>query len=279
MGSITGRISGHTSIVYPGSFTSREKREGNRMNMIIDLFEKNGLVFAFLLVGLIMWFSFQFSQHITNNKIPGAAIAISIGLILAYFGGKKGIADVPAFGGMALLGGAMMRDFCIVSTAMGASFHDIRKAGLAGISSLFIGIFFSFFAGGALGYMMGYTDAKSFATIGAGACTYIVGPVTGSAIGASSDVIAISIAIGVIKSILVTILTPVLANRIGLNNNHTAMIYGGIMGTTSGVTAGLAATDPKLVPYGALTATFYTGLGCLLCPSVLYYFCTLFFPN
>ena len=28
--------------------------------------------------------------------------------------------------------------------------------------------------------------------------------------------------------------------------------------------AGLAATDPKLVPYGAMTATFYTGLGCLL---------------
>jgi malonate transporter MadM subunit len=49
------------------------------------------------------------------------------------------------------------------------------------------------------------------------------------------------------------------------------MIYGGIMGTTSGVAAGLAATDEKLVPYGALTATFYTGLGCLLCPSILFY--------
>jgi hypothetical protein len=48
------------------------------------------------------------------------------------------------------------------------------------------------------------------------------------------------------------------------------MVFGGLMGTTSGVTAGLAATDPKLVPYGALTATFYTGLGCLLCPSILF---------
>ena len=36
------------------------------------------------------------------------------------------------------------------------------------------------------------------------------------------------------------------------------------------VAAGLAATDPKLVPYGAMTATFYTGVGCLLAPSVLY---------
>jgi Malonate/sodium symporter MadM subunit len=25
-----------------------------------------------------------------------------------------------------------------------------------------------------------------------------------------------------------------------------------------------------LVPYGALTATFYTGLGCLLCPSIFF---------
>jgi malonate transporter MadM subunit len=74
----------------------------------------------------------------------------------------------------------------------------------------------------------------------------------------------------VVKSILVTIGTPWLAPYIGLNNPNTAMIYGGMLGTTSGVSAGLAATDPALVPYGALTATFYTGLGCLLCPSVLY---------
>ena len=49
-----------------------------------------------------------------------------------------------------------------------------------------------------------------------------------------------------------------------------ALIFGGLMGTTSGVTGGLAATDPKLVPYGAMTATFYTGLGCLLGPSVIF---------
>jgi hypothetical protein len=42
------------------------------------------------------------------------------------------------------------------------------------------------------------------------------------------------------------------------------------MGTTSGVAGGLAATDPKLVPYGAMTATFYTGLGCLLGPSIVF---------
>jgi malonate transporter MadM subunit len=117
---------------------------------------------------------------------------------------------------------------------------------------------------------MGYSDAESITTIGAGACTYIVGPVTGSAIGASSDVIAISVAAGVIKTILVTTGTPLIAKKIGLNNPHSALVFGGLMGTTSGVTAGLAATDARLVPYGALTATFYTGLGCLLCPSAFY---------
>ncbi|MEI6418859.1 MAG: malonate transporter subunit MadM, partial [Sphingomonadales bacterium] len=77
-------------------------------------------------------------------------------------------------------------------------------------------------------------------------------------------------AAGLVKAVLVMVLTPLLARRIGLDNPASAMIYGGIMGTTSGVTGGLAATDPKLVPYGAMTSTFYTGMGCLLAPSVLY---------
>lgn len=242
------------------------------MELAEEVLVGNGLVFAFLFVGLVMVFSYWLSRHLTQDKIPGAAIAIGMGLVLASFGGKKGIADIPVFSGMALLGGAMMRDFAVVSTAMGASFAEIRRTGLVGILSLVLGVTIAFFVGGTLGYVMGYTDAKSFATIGAGACTFIVGPITGSAIGAGSDVIAISIAIGVIKSIVVTIGTPIIARQIGLNNPHSAMIFGGLIGTTSGVAAGLAATDPRLVPYGALTATFYTGLGALLCPSVFYVF-------
>jgi malonate transporter MadM subunit len=245
------------------------------MNIIEKIIDKNGFVFAFFFIGLMMYLSYWLSKKLTNNKIPGAAIAIILGLVLAYFGGKKGISDVPIFAGMAILGGNMMRDFAIVSTAMGASFSEIKKAGFVGILSLFIGIIITFFIGGSIGYVMGYTDVKSFTTIGAGACTFIVGPITGAAIGASSDIIAMSIAIGVIKSIIVTICTPLIAKRIGLDNPHTAIIFGGLLGTTSGVAAGLAATDPQLVPYGALTATFYTGLGCLLCPSILYYFMNL----
>ncbi|WP_395626271.1 malonate transporter subunit MadM [Daejeonella sp.] len=241
------------------------------MELFSSILEKNNLIFAFFFVGGLIFISFWLSKKLTNNRIPGSALAITIGLFLAYFGGKRGIADIPMFSGMAILGGSMFRDFSIVATAMGVSFSEIKRSGLVGIFSLFIGIIVSFLVGGSIAYVMGYTDAKSFATIGAGACTFIVGPVTGSAVGASSDVIAISITVGVIKSILVTILTPVIANKISLNNPYTAMIYGGILGTTSGVAAGLAATDEKLVPYGALTATFYTGLACLLCPSILYF--------
>ncbi|MHB2209348.1 malonate transporter subunit MadL [Methylobacterium sp. CM6257] len=48
---------------------------------------------------------------------------------------------------------------------------------------------------------------------------------------------------------------------------------GSTLGIVSGVkvnVGGLAATDPKLVSYGALTATFHTGIGCLVGPSILY---------
>ena len=109
------------------------------------------------------------------------------------------------------------------------------------------------------------------AAIGAGAVTYIVGPVTGAALGASSDVMALSIATGLIKAILVMVFTPVSARLLALDNPRSAMVFGGLAGTVSGVTAGLAATDRRLVPYGALTATFHTGLGCLMGPSILYF--------
>ena len=246
------------------------------MQDVITILDKNGLVFAFFLVGMVMAISYFISKNFTNHKIPGAAIAISIGLVVAYFGGEKGLANIPAFTGLALLGGSMMRDFAIVSTAMGASFSETKKTGFIGIFCLVIGTIIAFFVGGSIGYVMGYTDAKSFATIGAGACTFIVGPITGGAVGATSDVIAISIAIGVVKSVTVTIATPFLAKRLGIDNPQSAMIFGGLVGSTSGVSAGLASTDVKLVPYGAITATFHTAMGCLICPSILFYIIHLF---
>lgn len=245
------------------------------MEIVAKFLEKNGLVVAFLLVGIIIYVSGIISDKLTNKKIPASAIAILMGLFLAYIGGvytqgEKGIADIKIFSGFGTMGGSMLRDFAIVSTAMGASFIVMKRTGWVGALSLFLGIILSFLGGVVVALLGGYTDAISLTTIGAGACTYIVGPVTGAAIGANSDVMALSIAAGVVKAVAVTIGTPFIAKYIGLNNPHTAMVFGGLMGTTSGVTAGLAATDPKLVPYGALTATFYTGLGCLFCPSVLF---------
>lgn len=246
------------------------------MELIETVILKNGLLFAFLFVGVVMLVSFWLSRKLTNNRIPGVAIAVLGGLALALLGGKKGIADIPLFAGMALMGGSMLRDFSVVATAMGADLDKVKKAGPAGALALLVGVSFSFFLGVCIAFAFGYRDAESLTTIGAGACTYIVGPITGGAVGASSEVIAISIAAGVVKTVVATIGTPLLAKLMGLDNPHSAVVFGGLIGTTSGVTAGLAATDAKLVPYGAMTATFYTGLGCLLCPSFFYFLMNFF---
>ena len=216
--------------------------------MFMKVCTKNGLVFSFMLIGIITLITYKLSG-LTKGKVHGSAIAIFAGLVLAYIGGvttggSKGLASIPMFAGVGMMGGGMFRDFAIVSTAFGADLREIKKCGVVGVVSM--------------------------VTVGAGVCTFVVGPVTGAALGASSDVIAISIAAGVVKSVLVMIVTPFVKNMVGLDNPQSAMIYGGLMGTSSGVAAGLAAVDAKLVPYGAMTATFYTGTGCLLCPSVLY---------
>lgn len=250
------------------------------MQSLLSAFEsvliKNGLVTAFAVVGATVWFSYILSARLTRGRIHGSAIAIAAGLALAAFGGwktggKNGIADIPIFSGLGLMGGAMLRDLSIVATAFGVRFEEFRKGGLIGAASLAIGLTMAFLSGAIVAYASGYRDAASITTLGAGAATYIVGPVTGSAIGASSEVIALSVAAGLVKAILVMTLTPFLAKTIGLNNPRAAMIFGGLMGTNSGVMAGLAATDPKLVPYGAMTATFYTGLGCLIGPSIVFF--------
>jgi malonate transporter MadM subunit len=245
------------------------------MEIITTTFGRNGLVVAFAVVGLTVWFSYLLSNKLTRGRIHGSAIAIALGLVAAYFGGlatggDTGVADIGILAGVGIMGGGMFRDFAIVATAFGVHLSELKKAGLAGVISIFAGVIVSFLVGGIVAVLFGYTDPVAITTIGAGAVTYIVGPVTGAAIGASSDLIALSVAAGLIKSILVMIGTPMVARTIGLNNPQSAMVFGGLMGTTSGVAGGLAATDPKLVPYGAMTATFYTGVGCLLGPSVLF---------
>ena len=242
--------------------------------MFMKVCAKNGLVFSFMLIGVITLITYKLSGF-TKGKVHGSAIAIFAGLVLAYIGGittggSKGLASIPMFAGVGMMGGGMFRDFAIVSTAFGADLREIKKCGMVGVVSLLMGVISSFFVGAILAYFMGYPDVVSMVTIGGGVCTFVVGPVTGAALGASSEVIAISIAAGVVKSVLVMMVTPFVKDIVGLDNPQSAMIYGGLMGTSSGVAAGLAAVDAKLVPYGAMTATFYTGTGCLLCPSILY---------
>ena len=250
------------------------------MEIVIKIFTKYALVGSIGVVALIMLFSYWLAG-IMGQKRMGSAIAIVIALVCAYFsgkytGGKGGVSDITYFTGFSLLGGSMLRDYAIVSTAFGVKLENLKKAGLPGIVSLLVGITFSFTIGSIVAVAMGYTNPADVATIGGGAVTFIVGPVTGSALGASSEVIALSIAAGVVKSVLTMIITPLIATKIRLNNPTTAMVYGGLIGTTSGVAGGLAATDAKLIPYGAMTATFYTGLGSLICPSLGYMVINLF---
>ncbi|MEX5271991.1 malonate transporter subunit MadM [Kocuria sabuli] len=246
------------------------------MDVTAGVLEGNGLVFAFLLVGVLILVSNYFSRKLTRGRLQGSAIAITVGLVLAYFGGlhtggERGLADIAVFAGLGLMGGSMLRDFAIVSTAYGVDLDVIRKAGATGVLAVLLGVFVSAAVGAAVAAAFGYTDPVSMATIGGGAATYIVGPVTGTALGASSEVIALSVAAGLVKSVVVMVGTPFIAPLIRLDNYKSAMAYGGLMGTTSGVAGGLAATDERLVPYGAMTATFFTGMGVLLVPSVFYF--------
>lgn len=97
----------------------------------IKLFTKNGMVASFMVIGIVMYIAYNIAK-LTKGRVHGSAIAIFLGLVLAYIGGtisggSKGIADVPLFAGMGLVGGAMFRDFAIVSTAFGADLREIKK--------------------------------------------------------------------------------------------------------------------------------------------------------
>ncbi len=208
-------------------------------DVVTDVLTSNPLITAFAVVGILVWFSYLLSTKLSRGQLHGSAIAISIGLILAYVGGavtggSNGVADFPILAGIGLMGGAMFRDFAIVATAFGAELGELKAAGVMGAGSIVLGVVLSFSVGVITALAFGYTDPVSVSTIGAGAATYIVGPVTGTALGAEPDVIALSVAAGLTKSIIVMVSTPLVAGRIGLDNPYAAMIYGGLMGTTSG---------------------------------------------
>jgi len=248
-----------------------------------SILAKNGLVAAFMFTGIVVLVSNIISDKLTRGRIHSSAVAIFIGLIAAYIGGavtggEQGLADIAVFSGLGIMGGSTLRNFTIIAASYGAKMSEIKKCGAVGFASLFVGIFTSYVMGVIVAYAFGYRDCVSMATIGGGAVTFIVGPVTGQALGADSTVIALSVAAGLIKTVFIMVFTPFVAKRVGITNPKMAMIYGGLVGSTSGVSTGLAATDPALVPYGTMVATFYSGFGCLLCPSVMYGLTRLIFP-
>ncbi|WP_321345221.1 malonate transporter subunit MadM [Breoghania sp.] len=243
---------------------------------IMKIVGSYGMVTTFAVLGIMTIIATYLSKNVLKGRIDPSALAVIMALILAYIGGaatggKRGISDVTFFAGMGFVGGGMWLNYTLIATAYGAKLEELKKAGLAGGLALVVGTIIAFVVGALAAYAAGYRDAVSLTTIGAGAATFAVGPVTGAALGATSDVIALSIAAGVVKSVSVMILTPFLAKPFGLTTPAAAMVYGGLVGTTSGTSAGLAATDARLVPYGATTATFYTGFGCLVCPSIGYF--------
>lgn len=245
------------------------------MAVVESLFTSYGLIGAAMLVAVLLLAGYAIGGLIGQKRM-GSAIAIMLALVVAYIGGavtggSKGISDISAFAGVALLGGGMLRDYTIISTAWGVQVDNLKKAGKAGVTGLLVGIILSYIVGVAVAFAMGYRDPAELATIGAGTQTFVVGPVVGAALNVSSDVVALSIAAGVVKSVLAMVLTPLLAGPLKIDNPASAMVFGGLIGSTSGVAGGLAAVDAKLVPYGAMVATFYTGVGCLLSPTVLYF--------
>src|ERR1043165_4525741 len=120
-----------------------------------EIFEKaakeNGLVAAFAVVGLVVLGSGFISRKLTFGRVQGSAIAILIGLALAYAGGKisggtRGLADVSLFSG-------------IVATAFEVHPEEAKRAGWIGLVALLLGTVLPFVVGVGVAGAFGYTDA------------------------------------------------------------------------------------------------------------------------
>ena len=110
------------------------------MELLEKAAKENGLVAAFAVVGLVVMVSRFLSSKLTFGRVHGSAIAILIGLALAYVGGKvsggtKGLADIALFSGVGLLGGNVLRDFAIVATAFEVHPGEVRRAPVGSASS------------------------------------------------------------------------------------------------------------------------------------------------
>ena len=120
--------------------------------VVESVLAKYSLVTAFALVGGVVWVSYAISRRVTQGRMHGSAIAILLGLLLAYMGGMatagtRGIADIECLAGIGLMGGAMLRDLAIVATAFGVRLDEFLKTGISGVVSFWRGSLFRSSAG------------------------------------------------------------------------------------------------------------------------------------
>ena len=71
------------------------------LDSLQSVLTKYSLVTAFAVIGVTTWVSYFLSARLTRGRFHGSAIAILIGLLLAYVGGIRtgggnGIADIEA---------------------------------------------------------------------------------------------------------------------------------------------------------------------------------------
>ncbi len=128
-----------------------------------------------------------------------------------------------------------------------------RKAGLISAIALLGG---AAVIVSAVSQAFGIAMRPARATIGAERGDFITsGPVTGAALSASSDVVAPSIATGLIKAILSDGGAPMAARWMSWITRARRWCSGGLAGTVSGVTAGTSGAGRHCV--WPLTATFH----------------------
>lgn len=80
------------------------------MALIISVFQSYALIFAFALIGAVMGLSYLICDKLFKGRIHGSALAIFVGLVMAYIGGaytggNNGFSDVATFSGLAIMGG------------------------------------------------------------------------------------------------------------------------------------------------------------------------------
>jgi len=51
----------------------------NLLEIFESVFARNGIITAFLFVGIMVWFSYFLSEKLTKGRLHGSAIAIMLG--------------------------------------------------------------------------------------------------------------------------------------------------------------------------------------------------------